>query len=53
MYLINMKTYEIKLEKGKYNIYYYINEVVETKEFYALDLANPLCEIRQGYKLKE
>jgi len=48
-----MKTYEIKLENGKYNIYYYINGDQETKEFYALDLSNPISEIRQGYKLKE
>jgi hypothetical protein len=48
-----MKTYEVKLEKGKYNIYYYINGEQETKEFYALDLENPISEIRQGYKLKE
>lgn len=47
-----MKTYEIKLEKGKYNIYYYINGEQETKEFYALDLNNPIGEIRQGYTLK-
>jgi len=48
-----MKTYEIKLENGKYNIYYYTNGEQETKEFYALDLDSPLGEIRQGYKLKE
>jgi len=48
-----MKTYEIKLENSKYNIYYYTNKVEEFKEFYALDLANPIDEIRQGYKLKE
>ena len=48
-----MKTYKIALENGKYNIYYYINEEQECKEFYALDLNNPIGEIRQGYTLKE
>lgn len=44
-----MKTYEIKLENGKYNIYYCVDGVQENKEFYAIDLANPLTEIKQGY----
>lgn len=47
-----MKTYEIKLENGKYNVYYYVNNEQETKEFYAYDLNNPITEIKQGYKLK-
>ena len=47
-----MKTYEIKLENGKYNIYYYVNNEQETKEFYAYDLNNQITEIKQGYKLK-
>ena len=49
--LDNMKTYEIKLENGKYNIYYYINGVQETKEFHSMDGVSG--EIRKGYKLKE
>lgn len=48
-----MKTYEIKYEPvngiDKYNIYYYINNEIYTKEFYAYDLNNPLTEIMQGY----
>lgn len=47
-----MKTYEIILENGKYNIYYYINGEQELKEFYAIDLNNPIGEIRSGYTLK-
>lgn len=55
-----MREYEIKYEPvviegstiDKYNIYYYINGEQETKEFYALDLNNPIGEIRQGYTLK-
>ena len=42
--------YEIKLENGKYNIYYYINRQIETKEFYAYDINEPLTIIRYGYK---
>lgn len=48
-----MKTYEIILEKSKYNIYYYIDGKQECKEFYGLDLNEPVSEIRNGYKLKE
>jgi len=45
-----MKEYLIKLEStGKYNIYYYINGVEDTREFYAYDLNEPLTEIRVGY----
>lgn len=56
-----MKEYEIKYEpvilndgttKDKYNIYYYVNNELETKEFYAFDLQNPLTSIRFGYNLK-
>jgi hypothetical protein len=52
-----MKTYEIKHEPvngiDKYNIYYYENDVMVTKEFYAYDLAEPQNEIKKGYTLKE
>jgi hypothetical protein len=48
-----MFTYEIKLENEKYNIYYYTDSILETIEFYAYDLNNPLTIIRYGYKLKE
>lgn len=48
-----MKTYEIKLEPvngiNKYNIYYYINGELDTKEFYAYDLNEPITEIKKGY----
>ena len=54
-----MKTYEIKYEPvkvdgktiDKYNIYYYINELQDGKEFHSVDGING--EIRQDYKLKE
>jgi len=54
-----MKTYEIKYEPikkegvtiDKYNVYYYINGVEESKEFHSLDGING--EVRQGYTLKE
>lgn len=49
-----MKRYEIKYESingiDKYNIYYYINGELESKEFYAYDLNEPISEIRFGYK---
>jgi len=45
-----MFTYEIKLDNGKYNIYYYTNNELETIEFYAYDLNNPQTIIRYGYK---
>ena len=44
-----MKEYKIKLENGKYNIYYYVNGEEETKEFYGLDKNNPVTQIRFGY----
>jgi hypothetical protein len=47
-----MFTYEIKQENGKYNIYYYIDNKIETIEFYAYDLSNPQAIIRYGYKQK-
>lgn len=55
-----MFEYEIKyepvnidgVEYSKYNIYYYTNGELETKEFYATDLNNPEGIIRYGYKLK-
>ena len=38
------------VEKPKYNIYYFDeNGIQETKEFYAIDLADPQIEIRKGY----
>lgn len=54
-----MKTYQIKLEpvtiagivKPKYNIYYYIDGIEESKEFHSTDGING--EIRDGYTLKE
>lgn len=45
-----MFEYQIKLENGKYNIYYYTDGQLETIEFYAYDLSNPLTIIRYGYK---
>lgn len=46
-----MKTYEIKLDGKKYNIYYYDeNGNLENKEFHSIDGING--EIRQGYILK-
>lgn len=56
-----MYEYEIKyepvniegIEYPKYNIYYYINGELETKEFYATDLNDPQTIIRYGYKLKK
>jgi hypothetical protein len=55
-----MKTYEIKYEPitingkviDKYNIYYYINNVLENKEFYGYNLELPLIKIRENYNLK-
>jgi hypothetical protein len=47
-----MFTYEIKQENGKYNIYYYTNNELETIEFYAYELNNPQVIIRYGYKQK-
>jgi hypothetical protein len=51
-----MRKYEIKFEPVtisdevyiKYNIYYYINGEIETKEFHSTDGING--EIRQGYE---
>lgn len=48
-----MFTYEIKLENGKYNIYYYIDTKIETIEFYAYTLDEPQTIIRYGYKEKK
>jgi hypothetical protein len=45
--------YEIKLENGKYNIYYFGGEYDGLKEFYAYDLSNPQTLIRYGYKEKK
>ena len=45
-----MFTYEIKQENGKYNIYYYIDNKIETIEFYGLSLEEPQSIIRYGYK---
>jgi len=50
-----MKTYEIKYEPvvvngvsiDKYNIYYYINDELETKEYHSIDGVSG--EIRSGY----
>jgi len=55
-----MKTYEIKYEPitidgkviDKYNIYYYIDNVLENKEFYGYSLELPLIKIRENYNLK-
>jgi len=55
-----MKTYEIKYEPitikdkiiDKYNIYYYIDNVLENKEFYAYNLELPLIKIIENYNLK-
>lgn len=54
-----MKTYEIKYEpvtiggivRPKYNVYYYYNNFLETKEFHSVDGISG--EIRSGYTLKE
>ena len=44
------KEYLIKKEdSGKYNIYYYENNVEVLIEFYAYNLLEPITEIRQGY----
>ncbi len=44
------KEYLIKLEKtGKYNIYYYINDVEDSIEFYGTKLEEPQLDIKQGY----
>lgn len=56
-----MYEYEIKYEPvdiegviyPKYNIYYYINNELDTKEFYAINLENPEGIIRYGYKPKK
>jgi hypothetical protein len=45
-----MKEYKIVLENGKYNIYYYINGVQETKEFHSIDGISG--NIRDGYTEK-
>jgi len=45
-----MFTYEIKLENEKYNIYYYIDNKIETIEFYGYSLEEPQLIIRYGYK---
>jgi len=45
-----MFEYQIKLENGKYNIYYYIDGQLETIEFYGLSLDEPQTIIRYGYK---
>jgi hypothetical protein len=47
-----MFEYEIKLEAGKYNIYYYGGEFDGLKEFYAYELTEPQTIIRYGYKQK-
>lgn len=55
-----MKTYEIKYEPitidgkviDKYNIYYYIDNALENKEFYGYNLELPLIKIRENYNLK-
>lgn len=44
------KEYLIKLEKtGKYNIYYFINGVEDSVEYYGRSLELPQLEIKQGY----
>lgn len=45
-----MFEYEIKSENGKYNIYYYTDGILETREFYAYNINEPLTIIRYGYK---
>lgn len=45
-----MFTYKIILENGKYNIHYYIDNKLETIEFYGLSLDEPQTIIRYGYK---
>jgi len=55
-----MKTYEIKYEPitikdkiiDKYNIYYYIDNFLENKEFYGYTLELQLIKIRENYNLK-
>ena len=55
-----MKTYEIKYEPitikdkiiDKYNIYYYIDNFLENKEFYGYNLELPLIKIIENYNLK-
>jgi hypothetical protein len=42
--------YKIKLENGKYNIYYFINGVIDTVEFYGYSLNDSELIIRYGYK---
>jgi hypothetical protein len=44
--------YEIKLEGGKYNIYYYGGDYDGLKEFYAYNLNEPQTLIKYGYKQK-
>lgn len=39
-----MKTYKIKLENNKHNIYYFVDGKIESKEFYT-------GEVRLGYTL--
>lgn len=48
-----MFTYEIKLENGKYNIYYYTEGILESIEFYGYKLDESLLIIRYGYKQKK
>ena len=48
-----MFEYEIKLENGKYNIYYYTEGILESIEFYGYSLDEPLLIIRYGYKQKK
>lgn len=48
-----MFEYEIKLENGKYNIYYYTEGILESIEFYGYKLDEPQLIIRYGYKLKK
>lgn len=48
-----MYIYEIIFENGKYNIYYYTDNILETIEFYGYKLDEPLLIIKYGYKLKQ
>lgn len=48
-----MFEYEIKLENGKYNIYYYTEGILESIEFYGYSLDEPQLIIRYGYKQKK
>jgi hypothetical protein len=45
-----MYEYEIKLENGKFNIYYYIDKQIDTIEFYGYSMNDPQLIIRYGYK---